>query len=888
MLNRGYRWFVIASAMALVLPAAALQASGKLTDVTAKSVGNGFEVDIVGQNLPTPKTLKINHGRSVILEFGDSVSVRGHRTSVKAGGLQYVNFGQFTSSPPVARVHIRLENAGTPKIEASNDGWRVTLNSPVASMALKSAEDTFPDKVPPLERPNFPAAPTLAEAASKAFAYGTSTAKVAAFEQRVSLDFSNTDVVQILKALALQAGVNIVTSPQVRGTLTLTLEKVPLADALDLVTTMANLRYAQINNTYVVATSTDLTRAVRELVNRGGAASSTRVVNLASKQASYIREACLKMIPQTGAEGWYEILSSSSGAPATGAAGPDPTKMASPAPSASPNPAGATAPAAAAQGTPSGDGGVAQSPAQNLASPAPGNGGTSGAASPDDAKLGGPNPISAAGESFIVLVGDRRKVDQVAAYIATLDTDILAQQFPVKADMVTRVIPVFSGDIDRIKGNVDKLISQNPHHDDFRTDKTQLSELTANDGAQSLLLVMGPGAEVSRLEQIATMLDDDLCNQAGIKPVRGNSLAARKFEVVSLSYLDPQVAQTDLMTRVRGLTVTLMPDFVRPPNTAISSSSSSGGSSSAGAAGTPSGGAATAVAGPKTVPMKLVLRGSDSQIAEAKQFLAMVDLQPKQIAMELRVMELTKEEAVRFGIDWNMLTKAAVSPIRFNQALTTPGANSVVGAITGHGFDGTVTATLDSIANKGNLISRPNLLAVDGQTSKVFIGDIIQYILSKSTNPTTGEPNIQLGNPPIRAGITLNVTPRVGGNNNIAMAIDTDVSFISSYLDLPGGGQVPQTSNRQVSLSVDVLNGETIALGGLIQDQDTKKVSKVPILGDLPIIGQLFRKTDNDRKRTEVVLFLTARVVNSGNQRKAADPRNSVKANPSEVPSNNN
>lgn len=867
MLNKGYRWFAIASAITLGWSAAtAAETGGRLKNVTAEQVGSGFEVDIVGENLPTPKTIKVNHGRSMILEFGGSTSARGRRIALNAGGLEYVNFGQFTNSPLVARVHLRLQSASTPTVVANGNGWKVCLNTPYAAMAMEGSKESFPDKVPPLEMPKMPG---MSDALKNVAASNrTALALVPSpFEQRVTLDFNNTDVVQILKALALQAGVNIVTSPQVKGSLTVTLEKVPLSDALDLVTTMSSLRYAQINNTYVVATSSDLTRAVRELVNRGGASSSTRVVNLASKQASYIREACLKMIPQTGAQGWYEILSSAPGAPSA-AATPDMAKPTPPA-ATSPAPSGAspTAPSSPTDGT-------STTPPVAPSSPAP---------SPlpvDDTKA---NPLASAGESFLVLVGDRRKVDQVATYIATLDTDILAQQFPVKGDMVTKVVPVFSGDIDRIKGNVDKLISQNPRHDDFKTDKTQLSELTPNDGAQSLLLIMGPASEVLRLEQIATMLDDDLCSQAGIKPVRGGEAVARKFEIVSLNYLDPQIAQADLLTRVRGLTVTLMPDFVRPANSATSSSSSSAGGSSSAAA-PAAGGTATPTAGiTKNLPMKLVLRGTEGQIAQAKEFLAMVDLQPKQIAMELRVMELTKEEAVRFGIDWNMLTKAALSPIRFNQSLSTPGSNSVVGAITGHGFDGTVTATLDSIANKSNLISRPNLLAVDGQTSKVFIGDIIQYILSKSTNPTTGEPNIQLGNPPIRAGITLNVTPRVGGSNNIAMALDTDVSFISSFLDLPGGGQVPQTSNRQVSLSVDILNGETIALGGLIQDQDTKKVSKVPLLGDLPILGQLFRKTDNDRKRTEVVLFLTARIVDSGNQTKVADPRHSVKANPAET-----
>ena len=91
---------------------------------------------------------------------------------------------------------------------------------------------------------------------------------------------------------------------------------------------------------------------------------------------------------------------------------------------------------------------------------------------------------------------------------------------------------------------------------------------------------------------------------------------------------------------------------------------------------------------------------------------------------------------------------------------------------------------------------------------------------------------------------------------------------------------MPQTSDRKASMFVNMRSGETIALGGLIQDTDRKRVSGIPILMHLPIIGHLFRRTDNTRVRTEIVFFLTAVEVTFDDRANAASPRRSLKETP--------
>ena len=93
------------------------------------------------------------------------------------------------------------------------------------------------------------------------------------------------------------------------------------------------------------------------------------------------------------------------------------------------------------------------------------------------------------------------------------------------------------------------------------------------------------------------------------------------------------------------------------------------------------------------------------------------------------------------------------------------------------------------------------------------------------------------------------------------MDIQPTVSFIKGFVPTGNGGQVPTTSVRTVRNTIRVRNGETLAIGGLISDEDIKSVSGLPFLMDLPIIGHLFKKTTHTKAKTEIVIFLTAKVI---------------------------
>ena len=256
-------------------------------------------------------------------------------------------------------------------------------------------------------------------------------------------------------------------------------------------------------------------------------------------------------------------------------------------------------------------------------------------------------------------------------------------------------------------------------------------------------------------------------------------------------------------------------------------------------------------------PMRLVLRGSPDQIERAKTMIKAVDTAPKQVALELRVMELSKEDFLRVGLDWNLVTGGAVKFIKIGAA-NSPSTGTIGTSIEGRSLSGDVTTTLDSITNKNKIISKPNLLAMDGRESEIFVGDVIRYV--ESILSSQNGPSVTTGT--LRVGVRLSVLPRVGANGTITMDLRPVVSFLKGWETVPQiGGRLPQTSERIAQSTVNLMSGETIAIGGLIQEQDRLAIQGLPILKDLPIFGQFFRKTSVDKVKTDLVLFLTTKVI---------------------------
>jgi len=764
-----------------------------------------------------------------------------------------------------------------PKAQAMKGGIRIIKNPGALVTNIKSVN-------------------ILADSASGRVSPAKSDAPAADAGPLVSLDFVNTEVSQIVKALAMESGANIVLSPDIAKDhqVTVALQGVSLTDALDLVTAAAGLTYFKMKGTYLVTTAANAAWVKNQF--NPNPVLATRVVPIYSGSPAEIKTSVLSALSQQSDHAEYQVvLPGEPGNPIASAtySGGGPGGAGG---------SGGAAPAGG-PGTPPAGGTGAPPAGGNGAPPAGGAGGQAGGASSGGSSGGSANPLSVGQvtgtiDQFVVVVGPEDGIDAAEAKVREIDERICkARGFEPSTDptVLRDTYDVQSRDVsaNALVDAMKPIISaKNINVDLFGTPESF---------ATQRVVIVGRKNEVAKAEETLQSLDSSANGDITM--------------VYDVKFADPRALREDVAAQVPGLRVSPAPASAGNPRiwvpgaiTADKNSTQSGtqqqsgsGTSATATQANGSGSQSTAVKGdqgevsgleqpfddfePDAVPMKLVLQGTQQEVDAAMKYMQMVDVAPKQIALEMRVMELSKEDAEKAGIDWSILTGGAVKMIDLNQAstggvgtLTSP-QNSGKLHIGGRNWGADVTATLDQMANKNNLISRPNLLALDGRETEIFVGDVIRYVTSIQSTQT----GTTVTTDSLPVGVRLAVLPRVSGDETITMDLRPVVSFLKSFTSVPGGGELPQTSVRISQSTVEIHDGDTIAIGGLIQDQDTRQVTKVPILGDLPIIGQLFRNTSTDRQRTEVVFFVTAHILTPENQKNAANPATNEKANPLEV-----
>lgn len=885
--------------LALVGMAGAARAASDVTGVKLeKTAGGGCNFTIQGSNLGTPKVIRTLSNDSYVLEFNANLRTTRAVVQVNTAGVKTLTYGWFSNRPPKVRVVLKLDDSIKPTLGKQGNNWVISVPSLGTSTQQVTASKTVapkpvapkPNPVPTSTKsgvPNLPYPtdalpipgegyvpkktavehtlpvlnPETANAGKSTFdpsvwSAGTnSTTTTMTANQStagqvkpqptppkavlVSLDFVSTDIIQILKALSIQSDVNIVTSPDVSPTdkpvkLTVSLHGVSLDDALSYITAIAGLRYGKVANTFIVTPAGTFSEAMRMVMERSGSKYETRVVNLMSGDAAKIREATMHALPPSGSAGFYEIIVPSKAevvtATQTGAAGATATT--------------------GTQGTP-------------VPQPTP---------TPTNSK-----------SYYLMIVADSKRVEEIETYVRSLDSKIIeTSSFRTRSTISTVVVPVQSGETGRIKMMLDRLVADHPRSSEFTINESILDGTTKGEAQTMALLMAGPGEDLARLEEFAMALDKELCSVMGKTFAEDRAGLEKVWTVVDVMYVEPTLLELDLKSRFKGLQISLVPDAVTPGLGGKTSSSSSSSSSAGGDDAMQAGGkggqqsstqnetSEKSITGRE--PMRMALRGTRGEIEQAKEYIAMIDVAPRQIAMELRVMEMTKEDATRIGLDWNVFTGGRLTSFRINQGLgdkiDTPGTIGT-GDTKSQPLDSSwFLATLDSLNGGRNIIARPNALVSDGRQTRLFVGDTVRYI--KTIQSTQNGTTVETGE--VQVGVTFNIDARIGGDGQIALNLDQNFSILTGFTPVPGGGNLPQTSDRITNMFVNMRSGETLAIGGLILEQDRKTVNGIPLLKDLPILGYLFSRQETRKQRTEIVFFLTAKVVDASTRAAAAQP----------------
>jgi len=285
----------------------------------------------------------------------------------------------------------------------------------------------------------------------------------------------------------------------------------------------------------------------------------------------------------------------------------------------------------------------------------------------------------------------------------------------------------------------------------------------------------------------------------------------------------------------------------------------------------------------------LIITAPESVFNNLQNVIAMLDRRRAQVHIEALIVELTAERAAEFGIQWqNLSGLAKTSGTHVVGGTNFGGATqNIVGASAGFGalagglnfgiVKGQITLPgLGTIADlrllarfleseaHGNVLSTPNIMTLDNEEAKIVIGQNLPFVTGSYSTTGTGGATVTPFQTYERrdVGLTLKVRPQITEGGVVRIQIFQEASSVQAGSANNAAG--PITNKRSLESAVLVDDGATIVLGGLIEDSFGTDEDKVPLVGDIPLLGNLFRYENRTRKKTNLMVFLRPRIVREG------------------------
>ena len=230
---------------------------------------------------------------------------------------------------------------------------------------------------------------------------------------------------------------------------------------------------------------------------------------------------------------------------------------------------------------------------------------------------------------------------------------------------------------------------------------------------------------------------------------------------------------------------------------------------------------------------------------------------PIQVRIEARVVEINREMAKSIGIKWSDNNLATSGSFSFGQSSVNSLAPKVFGNL---GTYSPINAQIDALVKNGlaKILSQPNMITLSGDKANIMVGGQIPIPIGLND----GRISIEWKD----YGIKLDIEPEINANKLIQSKIKAEVSTLDwtdeHKIELGLGMKIPPIKLRKAETAIAMSSGQTMAIGGLISSEVTKDVYKLPLLGDIPILGNLFKSTSFSRGETEVIIFITPTIVN--------------------------
>ncbi len=275
----------------------------------------------------------------------------------------------------------------------------------------------------------------------------------------------------------------------------------------------------------------------------------------------------------------------------------------------------------------------------------------------------------------------------------------------------------------------------------------------------------------------------------------------------------------------------------------------------------------------------LLIQGNERQYQQVKDVLGKLDIAPLQVMIEAQIVEVSLGDTLRYGVQYfletgglkngeNGITQltSGTSATGIAPNLSSPPGGGFAFSLSGRAGQNRVVLDALSDLTSVNMISAPTLFVLDNQVARLRVGDEVPIITQTAdglTNDSRTLNTVQYRS----TGVLLEVTPQVNSGGMVTLQI---VQEVSAAVNTQSSGSStinsPTIQQRSFLSTVGVRDGETILLGGLIREQASKGRSGIPILHQVPVLGNLFGRTNNSAQRTELLVMITPRVVRDTQQ----------------------
>ena len=286
----------------------------------------------------------------------------------------------------------------------------------------------------------------------------------------------------------------------------------------------------------------------------------------------------------------------------------------------------------------------------------------------------------------------------------------------------------------------------------------------------------------------------------------------------------------------------------------------------------------------------LVILADGDQIKNIKETIRRLDVPKPQVYVKAKIVEINTDLASQIGFRYGfeggkitskglfslaanagapslMISDQLMSFLNTTETIYDPvSGNPITNEVRAFSFDSDISemfalgVKLDLMKQNGaaHILSEPSVLCINNKEASIYVGRT-QSILTQAQQSTVGQGNIINNYSREDIGITLKVKPRLSSNNKVSLEVETQIEDVLPRATTEADR--PTTTKRKVVTNAIVNNGETIILGGLIKNAGGKSVTSVPILGDIPVLGALFRSRGNVVRKINVVIYLTPYIV---------------------------